>query len=193
LCNHEVLCFGGSDQISVWAMEDAGAVELLNSLRGDGPGGIQNDAEIERRRKHMTHAIWRPQSALAEVVRQTGTYWKNHGFHREGKDYLNPEETMYLVEKDRVFVEYNSVVMQGNELYAYMLKCIPHACYLAYLRLKVNTLHGGRCLTNSYPAAYHVQSLEYIIVRHTSELRCFDADQQIYGTLYYSDIYRGQR
>lgn len=118
--------------------DDSGAV-LLNSLTESTYSGPKNAEEVERRRKHMTECLWQPNIRLAEVIRQTGKYWKNCGFTRSNKSYFYPEEVLYLAEKDRLYVKDGSTVLEVQELYELILNYIPLPCYLAYVRLKVRS------------------------------------------------------
>lgn len=118
-------------------VEDESGADLLNSLSDPGQTKVKSYEELCRRRKNMTHAVWHPELQLAEVIRLTGNFWKNHGFCIDSKSYLYPEEALYLFQKDRVYVELDSAILEQKELYDQVLQCIPHSNFLTYLRLKV--------------------------------------------------------
>lgn len=139
--------------------EDCGA-DLRNSLKESEVVQVNADHE-ERRRKNMACGHWMPDLHLVKIVQLKGNFWKNHGFSFDSTDYLNPEEAMFLHERQQIYVQMGELVLDKRSLYELVLASMPHACYLTYLKLK---------------------TLEYICFRYTLELRCFTGDQDVYGT-----------
>lgn len=122
-------------------MEDDCGVDLRNSLKESEIVEHANADNEERRRKNMACAQWVPELQLVKVVKLRGNFWKNHGFSLDSCAYLNPEEAMYLHERQQVYVEWNEQVLDKRALYELVLSSMSHACYLTYLKLKVKSYY----------------------------------------------------
>lgn len=118
-------------------MEDNSGEDLRNSLLEQEVVECTNSDHEERRRSHMAYGHWIPDEQLVKVIRLKGNFWKNHGFSIEASNYLNPEEALFLHERQQIYVEFSGKVLDKRSLYELVLASMPHACYLAYLKLKV--------------------------------------------------------
>ena len=116
--------------------EDSGA-NLKDSMQSVEGSEKQDKVNYERLRHHMTHSIWHGDIHLAEIVKLKGSFFKNMGFVRNGVMYLYPEEVQHLAELQQVYLEKDGEVLDREGLYSLVLQSMPHACYLAYLKLKV--------------------------------------------------------
>ena len=116
--------------------EDSGA-NLKDSMHSVEGSEKQDKVNYERLRHHMTHSIWHADLHLAEIVKLKGSFFKNMGFVRSGIMYLYPEEVQHLAELQQVYLERDGQVLDREGLYSLVLESMPHACYLAYLKLKV--------------------------------------------------------
>eukprot|EP01032_Pedospumella_encystans_P024469 gene24469-27675_t len=115
--------------------EDSGA-NLKDSMQSVEGSEKQDKVNYERLRHHMTHSIWHADLHLAEIVKLKGSFFKNMGFVRSGVMYLYPEEVQHLAELQQVYLERDGQVLDREGLYSLVLESMPHACYLAYLKLK---------------------------------------------------------
>lgn len=125
-------------------MEEDSGLSLKNSLQAVEITERQDRSSYERLHSHMTHSIWRPVLERAEIIKLKGSFFKNMGFAENGAMYLYLEEVQHLAEKSQVYMEVDDVILSKEEMYNLVLKTIPHACYLAYLKLKV---HSYECET----------------------------------------------
>ena len=80
-------------------------------------------------------------TGLVEVTKMRGNFWRVHGFSENQKSLLYPEEALYLVERQTLYVENNGELFKFKDLYEKVLSIIPLACYLTYLKLKVQYLY----------------------------------------------------
>jgi len=118
--------------------------------------------EGEEHLKHCAVCTWCPELNLAEVTALKGNFWKVCGFSRNNRNYLYPEETLYLLEKSRLLVKLADTIIQIPTLYQQVLGAISLPCYLVYAKLK---------------------NLDYICRRHSEHVRCFSCDTDIYDFL----------
>lgn len=121
--------------------EDSGA-NLKDSLQATEGPDRQDRVNYERLRQHMTHSVWHADLQLAEIIKLKGSFFKNMGFVRNGIMYLYPEEVQHLAELQQVYLEVDGQVLDKQALYNLVLQSMPHACYLAYLKLKVYMLYS---------------------------------------------------
>lgn len=97
----------------------------------------QDRANYERLRIHMTHSVWRADLKLAEIIKLKGSFFKNMGFSLGGISYLYLEEVQHLSELQQVYLEVDGQILDREGMYNLVLKSMPHACYLTYMKLKV--------------------------------------------------------
>ncbi|XP_004932547.1 uncharacterized protein LOC101735977 isoform X2 [Bombyx mori] len=79
--------------------------------------------EVNRIEKQgsLSHAEWRNDLRLAEVIRQTGGYWQFYGHHQGKKLYLKPEEALFLMESNCLRLNNNGITMSLQEAYSILL------------------------------------------------------------------------
>ena len=116
--------------------EDSGA-NLKDSMQVVEGQERYDRVNYERLRQHMTHSVWHADLKMAEIVKLKGSFFKNMGFVKSGIMYLYPEEVQHLAELQQVYLEADGQVLDKQGLYNLVLQTMPHACYLAYLKLKV--------------------------------------------------------
>lgn len=86
--------------------------------------------------KVAAHAIWDSSLFLAQITSIRGKFWRTMGFSSNGKDYLYPEETLYLAESSKLLVKQCEVEIPSTILYELIVSKISMSLYLVYLKLK---------------------------------------------------------
>jgi len=66
-----------------------------------------------------------------------GNFWRICGFVINRKQFLYPEEALYLVEKSQLLIFVDGKIISPNEFYEKVILIIPLYCYLVYARLRV--------------------------------------------------------
>lgn len=84
------------------------------------------------------------------------------GFSNQARNYLYPEEAVYLVERYLLLINRGNEYIDYDILFENMLDYVPLPCYLAYVKLKM---------------------LDYIVFRHRKKLCCISGDEDIYNLL----------
>lgn len=108
-------------------------------------GGSSASRDTEERRyevpvneKSAAVGEWNPASGTVEIIQMRGNFWKTCGYSASRKNYLHPEEALILFEKGHLIVrDLNHCRIPFSLFYEDILRKIPFACYLAYLKLKV--------------------------------------------------------
>ncbi|CAH0701076.1 unnamed protein product [Spodoptera exigua] len=93
--------------------------------------------EVERIEKCgvLSHAIWRDDLKLAEVTQKSGGHWQYLG-HNVGKMlFLNPEETLFLMETNCLQLKHNEVTVSLQKAYALLLDSSNRIQYQVYASL----------------------------------------------------------
>ena len=116
-------------------MEEEVDATLLNSIKDIDDGEVNK--EEDRHRKWMAQGNWVANLRLVEVTKMKGNFWKNCGFSIKDRNYLYPEEALFLCEKKQFLVENEGKALGNRALYDLVLGCMSYPCYLAYVRLKV--------------------------------------------------------
>ena len=80
------------------------------------------------------------------------------GFAIHARNFMYPEEALYLTERYQLYVERNGNYFPFDSMYEQALKWIPLQCYLTYVKLK---------------------SLDYIVFRHRDTLTCVSDEAEI--------------
>jgi hypothetical protein len=96
--------------------------------------------------KHISKGKWLSQLSIIEMIVIKGNYWRIMGKTENGKNYLYPEEALYLSEKNLlVIVDEDGGKMYSKEIfYQLIIETISLPCYLCYSKLKVSF-----CFTSS--------------------------------------------
>lgn len=76
-------------------------------------------------------------TGIVEITKMRGNFWRVHGYSENQKSLLYPEEALYLVERQTLYVEHDGELCKFKDLYERVLSIVPLACYLVYLKLKV--------------------------------------------------------
>ncbi|CAH1645367.1 unnamed protein product [Spodoptera littoralis] len=93
--------------------------------------------EVERIEKCgvLSHAIWRDDLKLAEVTQKSGGHWQYLG-HNVGKTlFLNPEETLFLMETNCLQLKHNEVTVSLQKAYSLLLDSSNRIQYQVYASL----------------------------------------------------------
>ncbi|XP_035432654.2 uncharacterized protein LOC118264294 [Spodoptera frugiperda] len=93
--------------------------------------------EVERIEKCgvLSHAIWRDDLKLAEVTQKSGGHWQYLG-HNVGKTlFLNPEETLFLMETNCLQLKHNEVTVSLQKAYSLLLDSTNRIQYQVYASL----------------------------------------------------------
>jgi hypothetical protein len=89
--------------------------------------------------KHAACAVWWEELQLVEVTKMRGNFWNRHGFTRNAKNYLYPEEALMLVERGHISIEGSGgKVMPSSVFYEKVISIISLPVYLAFLKLRVS-------------------------------------------------------
>jgi len=96
--------------------------------------------------KSTSCALWQPTLGLAQVVKLRGNFWRKLGFSINGVNFLYPEETLLLYEKQQLALSKQSDsienYMNKEQVYDCVLNAISLSAYLAYFKLKVSALYS---------------------------------------------------
>lgn len=95
--------------------------------------------------KKTAVAAWQSKLSLFEIFQIKGNFWKKTGFSEGGKNYLYPEEALYLLEKRQIALcrsieDLNQqIYLTKEEAYDLILDSVLDlAAYLIYVKLKVS-------------------------------------------------------
>jgi hypothetical protein len=126
---------------------------LLEVAEGRLPPSTPYDVRVSA--KAAAKLRWDASLKLAEVLQMSGKFWSKFGFSINKRDFLFPEEALYLAEKGSVYAVPSSDLSNTDatassgvnkppteaiplrELYATVMQCVPLPLYLAYVKLKV--------------------------------------------------------
>ncbi|XP_016084994.1 tRNA-splicing endonuclease subunit Sen54 isoform X2 [Sinocyclocheilus grahami] len=95
---------------------------------------------------NLVKAVWIPDERLVELQSPAGKFWQTMGFSERGKQYLLPEEALYLMECGNVQVFYRDLPLSIQEGYE------------RFLSRETLTLH-------QYQVFGHLKRLGYVVNR----------------------------
>ncbi|XP_048042600.1 tRNA-splicing endonuclease subunit Sen54 isoform X1 [Megalobrama amblycephala] len=95
---------------------------------------------------NLVKAVWIPEETLVELQSPAGKFWQTMGFSERGKQYLHPEEALYLMECGNVQVFHRDLPLSIQEGYERFLSC------------ETVTLH-------QYQVFGHLKRLGYVVNR----------------------------
>ncbi|XP_067313833.1 tRNA-splicing endonuclease subunit Sen54 [Pseudorasbora parva] len=95
---------------------------------------------------NLVKAVWTPEERLVELKSPAGKFWQTMGFSERGKQYLHPEEALYLMECGNVQVFYRDLPLSIQEGYE------------RFLSSETVTLH-------QYQVFGHLKRLGYVVNR----------------------------
>ncbi|XP_045772210.1 uncharacterized protein LOC123872112 [Maniola jurtina] len=80
--------------------------------------------EVERIDKSgaLSHAVWREELMLAEVMQNVGSCWQYLGHNAEKKLFLKPEEALFLLESNCLCLKHNDVKVSLQQAYTLLLR-----------------------------------------------------------------------
>jgi hypothetical protein len=87
--------------------------------------------------KHAATGRWHEALGLVEIISMRGNFWTKMGFTVNQKNFLYPEEALYLVERAQLFIDNKGGVLPSSLFYELVAKKIELAVYLTYVKLKV--------------------------------------------------------
>ena len=91
--------------------------------------------------KHAATGRWNDALGLVEIISMRGNFWTKVGFTINQKNFLYPEEALYLVERAQLFIDNKGGVLPSSLFYEIVVKKIKLAVYLTYVKLKVGGMH----------------------------------------------------
>ncbi|KAK7174214.1 hypothetical protein R3I93_001420 [Phoxinus phoxinus] len=100
---------------------------------------------------NLVKAVWTPEERLVELQSPAGKFWQTMGFSERGKQYLRPEEALYLMECGNVQVFYRDLPLSIQEGYE------------RFLSSETVTLH-------QYQVFGHLKRLGYVVNRFDPSL-----------------------
>ncbi|XP_050175147.1 tRNA-splicing endonuclease subunit Sen54 [Myiozetetes cayanensis] len=156
---------GGSRRLSTEERPAGGGPQAPRSPRGQKdflPDGSARQAERLRRcceeqwlalseerlerPGNRVKAEWKPGQGIVELLSPAGKFWHTMGFSERGKQCLQPEEALYLLECGSVQLFYRDLPMSIQEAYETLL-----------CQETMNLLH--------YQVFSHLKQLGYIVLR----------------------------
>jgi tRNA splicing endonuclease len=88
--------------------------------------------------KNTSVGIWCEDKMLIELKTFRGNFWRVMGFSQLGRNYLYPEEALYLMEKKHLQVlERNDISFRRDHFYNMITGIISLEAYLVYAKLRV--------------------------------------------------------
>uniref|UniRef100_A0A673AEF8 tRNA-splicing endonuclease subunit Sen54 N-terminal domain-containing protein n=1 Tax=Sphaeramia orbicularis TaxID=375764 RepID=A0A673AEF8_9TELE len=101
----------------------------------------------------LVKASWIPDNQVVELQTPAGKFWQTMGFSTEGKQYLLPEEALYLMECGNVQVFYKDLPLSIQDGYEMFLssktmnllqyQVFAHLKRLGYVVHRFDPSHGG--------------------------------------------------
>jgi len=107
-------------------------------------------------KKNIAGAIWNYNFDAVELTKMRGNFWRTTGFRnkhncsfnivndknmilgfsKHSRNFLFPEEALFLVERYMLLVERDGKYFDFDRMYEEVLKTVPLPCYLTYVKLK---------------------------------------------------------
>lgn len=90
-------------------------------------------------KKDVCCAVWHELQNMAEITVMKGKFWRVMGIIIDSKPLLFPEESLHLVERGFLTVQYKDSLanIPFVTFYAAVMSCIPLSCYFTFSKLKV--------------------------------------------------------
>ncbi|XP_051571593.1 tRNA-splicing endonuclease subunit Sen54-like [Myxocyprinus asiaticus] len=123
---------------------------------------------------NLVKAAWIPEERLVELQSPAGKFWQTMGFSDRGKQYLHPEEALYLMECGNVQVFYRDLPLSIQEGYECFLSCdtITLHQYQVFGHLKRLGYVVNRFDPSSVPSHYERQlNLPASCDKHRQQLK----------------------
>ncbi|KAL8163225.1 UNVERIFIED_CONTAM: hypothetical protein K2H54_015007 [Gekko kuhli] len=111
----------------------------------------------------LVKADWKPQEGIAELKSPAGKFWHTMGHTEHGKQYLLPEEALYLLECGSIQLFYKDLPLSVQEAYETLLSQMS----MGLLKYQMVTL-----LSVPFKKVFsHLKRLGYIVLRfHSSAI-----------------------
>lgn len=116
--------------------DDSHTLEVLATLK-DTPAAMLSRGIIK---KNACVCQYDYATHLVEILVMKGSFWKNMGFSSKGKNYLYPEEALYLFELDRLCIQsVDGKEMTVKSVFSTAVGSseLSLASYLVFTKLKV--------------------------------------------------------
>ncbi|XP_061866896.1 tRNA-splicing endonuclease subunit Sen54 isoform X1 [Colius striatus] len=98
---------------------------------------ILSEERVERL-KNLVKAEWKPGQGIVELQTPAGKFWHTMGFTERGKQCLQPEEALYLLECGSVQLFYRDLPLSIQEAYEILLAqetmSLPHYQVFSHLK-----------------------------------------------------------
>ncbi|XP_054250029.1 tRNA-splicing endonuclease subunit Sen54 [Indicator indicator] len=98
---------------------------------------ILSEERVERL-GNLVKAEWKPGQGIVELQSPAGKFWHTMGFSKHGKQYLLPEEALYLLECGSVQLFYRDLPLSIQEAYEILLSqeavSLPHYQVFSHLK-----------------------------------------------------------
>ncbi|XP_056144213.1 tRNA-splicing endonuclease subunit Sen54 isoform X2 [Lampris incognitus] len=108
---------------------------------------------------NLVKALWIPSDQTVELQSPAGKFWQTMGFSADGKQYLRPEEALYLMECGNLQVFYRDLPLSIQEGYERFLssKTVTLKQYQVFGHLKRLGYVVNRFDPSSVPSSYERQ------------------------------------
>mmetsp|Transcript_5003 Transcript_5003/g.7406 ORF Transcript_5003/g.7406 Transcript_5003/m.7406 type:complete len:248 (+) Transcript_5003:13-756(+) len=113
-------------------------------------------------KKNIAGAKWNSDVDVVELTKMRGNFWRTTGFSKQSRNFLFPEEALFLVERYMLLVERDGKYFDFDRMYEEVIKTVPLSCYLTYVKLK---------------------TLDYAVFRHGTILTRVGSDEEIFQLL----------
>ncbi|XP_051792466.1 tRNA-splicing endonuclease subunit Sen54 isoform X2 [Erpetoichthys calabaricus] len=112
--------------------------------------------ERAERQGSLVKAEWKPEDVTVELKTPAGKFWQTMGYADEGKQFLQPEEALFLMECGSVEVFYRDLPLSIQEGYELLLgdKTISLLEYLVFSHLKRLGYIVNRFDSSAVPSVY---------------------------------------
>lgn len=105
--------------------------------------------------KNISKGKWISEKCCVEMIRIKGNFWRVMGYTFQSRNYLYPEEALYLFEKNLLVIikeqededkeevegekekERDEIIYPKDVIYEMIVNIISLPCYLSYSKLKV--------------------------------------------------------
>lgn len=108
--------------------------------------------------KSLVQGVWEEQRRLISVSK-TGKFWSHMGFTDKRRNWLYPEEALYLMETNTLEVYYNGLPLSIQEAYTKFM--------------------GPDLSLEEYQVFAHLRRLGYVVLRQETELEITPYEKQI--------------
>lgn len=147
-------------------MENEGVAELKRLANFSGGVVDGEDAFNDSKRvvsENVAIGCYNPAISLVEVTKMKGNFWKVSGFSVQQRNFLYPEEALYLAEKCALkILDTEKAQINFTTFYQLVVAKVTLPGYLTYAKLR---------------------NLDYITFRHRKQVKCFGGDDDVYNYL----------